>query len=302
MAEAIIVTPQSGKSGGKEIPIIQQEITESTTWTVPESGRYIVQLFSPLAKGGEGGHNARPDDDYQTDLQTFGAQGGYGGSADYLDNPMLLVVDLNKNDNIECTINTSITSFGNIASISAGTSGQDGTDGTAIFQQVVGRVFDNDVTYSNRLENWQFGNGSGGAGGSPVTYSIDSEKVLFSVTPSKNKWPTNLSGRDGEMNFILTSARRYYNIDMGNYVWFENYVISPNYISQVGNGGEYTLHSTVPSQFLSATTRTQDSSGDYHFTETITDFDYDISGGALSDFDSSSKPGKIIIYSTGLSL
>lgn len=303
MSNAIVFTLNS--NGTAETPIVRQEFTESTSWTVPYTGRYIAMLYSPLAKGGEGGKHGRCDEDYNTDQYCFGGQGGYGGSADFLDVPMLILIDLKGNQNIEITINNSITSFDNIATISAGSAGQDGTDAQNIYQQVVGRVFDNEEgLYVNHIENWQIGNGSGGLGGSPVIYSIDNERVLFSTPPMKSKWPTELSGKDGSFDVSLSPFLRYHNIaDFTDYFYIDNYVFSPRWLNQIGNGGESLVHSVRPSEILVGSTRTQNSQGDYLWKDTVIDFSYDSSGGELSSFQTTSaKPGKIIIYSTGLSL
>lgn len=302
MSNAIVFT--SNSSSASEFPIVQQEFTESTSWTVPYTGRYIAMLYSPLAKGGEGGDHGWCDEDYDTDQYCFGGQGGYGGSADFLDIPMLILIDLEGNRNIEITINNSITSFDNIATISAGSAGQDGTDAQNIYQQVVGRVFNNEEgLYANHIKNWQIGNGSGGLGGSSVTYSIDNEKVLFSTPPMKNKWPTELSGKDGSFDVSLSPFLRYYNIaDFTDYFYIDNYVFSPKWLDQIGNGGERSLHTIRPSEILVGSTRTQDSQGDYLWKDTVIDFSYDSSGGEFSSFQTTAaKPGKIIIYSTGLS-
>lgn len=90
-------------------------LTENTVWTPPEDGFYRINVFGKCADGTNGGSGS-------PNTGTSGKPGGSGGASGGFARSLL---DLKTSDKINCTVNASITSFGEHLS-ATGATGQFG--------------------------------------------------------------------------------------------------------------------------------------------------------------------------------
>ena len=95
-----------------------QCITDSTTWTVPKDGFYRVHVFGKCGDGGDG-ESPKNEDGLPSDASAGagGASGGYAQS----------ILQLHGEEKIYCTVNTSISSFGEHLSATAAVGTRAGT-------------------------------------------------------------------------------------------------------------------------------------------------------------------------------
>lgn len=195
MAESLVF--QTGSPPPSiNLPSESQTFTSNGIFTAPHDGSYIVILNAPIAKTGSGGRGGNAAT-AQYNWAGVGGGGGAGGSAYKATSPGIISVSLNKNDQIQITVNTSISSFGNYASFSCGTAPGNGSAGGS---GSVGSV--------SRPENKKHGQGgAGGAGGGKPVFSASEESTII-VSP--NLPDANLTGGTG-----TTASGQYYNGEDG---------------------------------------------------------------------------------------
>lgn len=183
MAQSIISYLFSSTSNTK-IPSGELNITSNTSFAVPYNGIYTVVLNAPTPPGGNGANG--------NSSSYAGAGGGAGGSAYRLASPLIGLLDLKANTEIQCTCGRSLVSFGNLLSIASGSMGRDGSYGG-----------DDENNYG----------GAGGAGGSKpiLSYSSDAPEIINIYQPIIPDY--DLSGGDGSP--IKIERYSSYNIYIG---------------------------------------------------------------------------------------
>ena len=196
MAESLVFQAGSAAPPSLNIPSESQTFTSNGTFTAPDDGSYIVILNAPIAKtgsGGRGGYAAIAEYNWAG----VGGGGGAGGSAYKATSPGIISVSLNKNDQVQVTVNTSISSFGNYVSFSCGTAPGNGSAGGS-----------GSAGSSSRPENKKHGQGgAGGAGGGKPVFSASQESTII-ISP--NLPDANLTGGTG-----TTASGQYYNGEDG---------------------------------------------------------------------------------------
>ena len=196
MAESLVFQTGSAAPPSLNIPFESKTFTSNGTFTAPHDGSYVIILNAPIAKTGSGGRGGSAAT-AEYNWAGVGGGGGAGGSAYKATSPGIVSVSLKENDQIQVTVNTSISSFGNYASFSCGTAPGNGSAGGS-----------GSAGSSSRPENKKHGQGgAGGAGGGKPVFSASQEST---VTISPNLPDANLTGGTG-----TTASGQYYNGEDG---------------------------------------------------------------------------------------
>ena len=188
MAESLVFQTGSAAPPSLNIPSESQTFTSNGTFTAPHDGSYIVILNAPIAKTGSGGRGGGAAT-AQYNWGAVGGGGGAGGSAYKATSPGIISVSLNKDDQVQITVNTSISSFGNYASFSRGTAPGNGSAGG-----------NGSLGSSNEKKHGK--GGAGGAGGGKPVFSASQESTIIF---SPNLPDANLTGGTG-----TTASGEYY--------------------------------------------------------------------------------------------